>query len=458
MGSNPPPSQPFLVDTSPPVDYSVPADLILGYFTVGEVIVLLVGGFFIVCALVALILACILRKIPSQKLLSNLGCCGSWLWSCKTMIEGLKPDEITPRPTLDHKVGIKVVQSTGDYLQTPEVGKAFTYEELTAATDGFSPSNLLGEGGFGTVYKGTIAGHLVAVKQLKIGGDQGEKEFRAEVEIISRVHHRHLVSLVGHCITHSQRLLVYKYVQNGTLYDALHCSSKPVMDWAMRMNIAVGAARGLAYLHEDCHPKIIHRDIKGSNILLDQQFEAQVADFGLAKLLSDDSESHVSTRVVGTFGYMAPEYAMSGKLTDKSDVYSFGVVLLELITGKRHVHHMAGDKLSLVEWARPLLTRALGTQDVDALADPKLMNNYDKKEMLRMVEVAATCVRNSAERRPKMAMVLCALDTRNADLQQGVAPGSSREYPGRDAHQDDYRRLVYSSASPESSIDYDLGV
>ncbi|XP_022891227.1 proline-rich receptor-like protein kinase PERK10 [Olea europaea var. sylvestris] len=227
----------------------------------------------------------------------------------------------------------------------------FTYDELVNATNGFSVQNLLGEGGFGSVYKGILAdGKEIAVKQLKFGGQQGEREFRAEVEIISRIHHRHLVSLVGYCISENKRLLVYDYVANDTLYFHLHGKSRPVMDWATRVKIAIGAARGIAYLHEDCHPRIIHRDIKSSNILLDNNFEARVSDFGLAKL-AIDANSHITTRVMGTFGYMAPEYASSGKLTEKSDVFSFGVVLLELITGRKPVDtsQPLGDE-SLVEW------------------------------------------------------------------------------------------------------------
>ncbi|CAM6109003.1 unnamed protein product [Calypogeia fissa] len=391
-----------------------------------RVLSLLLGGFLILLIALSIYLAYRRLQNPNGKLLSFVG-----LSSHKTVTDGQFP-------------------------KPPEGLKAFTYEELVKATDGYSPSNLLGEGGFGTVYKGTIAGDLMAVKQLKIGGGQGEREFRAEVDIISRVHHRHLVSLLGHCISNSQRLLVYNFVPNGTLYEALHGPGKPVMDWATRMTIAVGAARGLAYLHDDCHPRIIHRDIKGQNILLDNQWQAQVADFGLAKLF-DDAKSHVTTRVMGTFGYVAPEYAMSGKLTDKSDVYSFGVVLLELITGKKHVFEMDGDKVSLVEWARPLLNQALGTQNVDAFVDPKLMNNYDKKEMFRMVEVAATCVRHSAERRPKMAVVLRALDTQHADdLHQGGRPGSNSELLKNEAKEEFH--LVSGTATAESSTDYDLGV
>ncbi|KAI5441024.1 Proline-rich receptor-like protein kinase perk1, partial [Lathyrus oleraceus] len=153
---------------------------------------------------------------------------------------------------------------------------------------------------------------------------------------ISRVHHKHLVSLVGYCSTGFQRLLVYEFVPNNTLEFHLHGNGRPTMDWPTRLRIALGSAKGLAYLHEDCHPKIIHRDIKAANILLDFKFEAKVADFGLAKIASD-LNTHVSTRVMGTFGYLAPEYAASGKLTDKSDVFSYGVMLLELLTGRRPV-------------------------------------------------------------------------------------------------------------------------
>ncbi|KAI3888603.1 hypothetical protein MKX03_031372 [Papaver bracteatum] len=194
----------------------------------------------------------------------------------------------------------------------------FTYEELVRATDGFSDYNLLGQGGFGYVHKGILPNEKeVAVKHLKLGSGQGEREFQAEVEIISRVHHKHLVSLVGYSSTGSQRMLVYEFVPNSTMEFHLHGKGRPTMDWATRLRIALGSTKGLAYLHEDCHPKIIHRDIKAANILLDAKFKAKVADFGLAKFFSD-TNTHVSTRVMGTFGYLAPEYAASGKLSEKS--------------------------------------------------------------------------------------------------------------------------------------------
>ncbi|KAE9605647.1 hypothetical protein Lal_00024866 [Lupinus albus] len=306
----------------------------------------------------------------------------------------------------------------------------FSYEELIKATNGFSSQNLLGEGGFGSVYKGYLPdGREIAVKQLKIGGGQGEREFKAEVEIISRIHHRHLVSLVGYCIQDDKRLLVYHYVPNNNLYFHLHEEGRSVLSWENRFKIAAGAARGIAYLHEDCNPRVIHRDIKSSNILLDYNFEAQVSDFGLAKLALD-AYTHITTRVMGTFGYVAPEYASSGKLTEKSDVYSFGVLLLELITGRKSVDtsQPIGDE-SLVEWARPLLSHALDNEEYDSLADPRLEKNYVGSEMFCMIEIAAACVRHSAAKRPRMGQVVRAFDSLAAsDLTNGMRLGESEAF------------------------------
>ncbi|KAK7394311.1 hypothetical protein VNO78_14833 [Psophocarpus tetragonolobus] len=326
----------------------------------------------------------------------------------------------------------------------------FTYEELIQATNGFSAQKLLGEGGFGCVYKGLlIDGREVAVKQLKVGGGQGEREFRAEVEIISRVHHRHLVSLVGYCISEHQRLLVYDYVPNNTLHYHLHGENRPILDWPTRVKVAAGAAKGIAYLHEDCHPRIIHRDIKSSNILLDLNYEARVSDFGLAKLALD-SNTHVTTRVMGTFGYMAPEYATSGKLTEKSDVYSFGVVLLELITGRKPVDasQPIGDE-SVVEWARPLLTEALDNEEFEMLVDPRLGKKYDRHEMFRMMEAAAACVRHSSVKRPRMSQVVRALNSLDElwDLNNGMKPGQSSVFDSaqQSAQIRMFRRMAFGS-------------
>ncbi|KAH0900816.1 hypothetical protein HID58_040319, partial [Brassica napus] len=303
----------------------------------------------------------------------------------------------------------------------------FTYDELSIATEGFAQSNLLGQGGFGYVHKGVLpGGKEVAVKSLKVGSGQGEREFQAEVEIISRVHHRHLVSLVGYCISGGQRLLVYEFLPNNTLEFHLYGKGRPVLEWSIRLKIALGSARGLAYLHEDCHPKIIHRDIKAANILLDFSFETKVADFGLAKL-SQDNYTHVSTRVMGTFGYLAPEYASSGKLSDKSDVFSFGVMLLELITGRPPVDLTGEMEDSLVDWARPLCMKAAQDGDYSQLADPRLETSYNQQEMAQMASCAAAAISHSARRRPKMSQIVRALegDMSMEDLNEGGRPGQN---------------------------------
>ncbi|KAA3468074.1 proline-rich receptor-like protein kinase PERK15 [Gossypium australe] len=245
---------------------------------------------------------------------------------------------------------------------------SFTYEELAIATQGFSQKNLLGQGGFGFVHKGVLPnGREVAVKSLKSGSGQGQREFQAEVEIISRIHHRHLVSLVGFSIVGDKKMLVYEFLPNKTLQFHLHEKGLPTMDWPTRLKIALGAAK----------------------------------DFGLAKL-TQDSNTHVSTRVMGTFGYLAPEYISSGKLTNKSDVFSFGVVLLELITGRRPYNPTLNMDESLVDWARPLCARAMEDGNFGQLVDPRLGNNFVNHEMASMVSCASACVRHSARQRPKM--------------------------------------------------------
>ncbi|XP_023642277.1 putative proline-rich receptor-like protein kinase PERK6 [Capsella rubella] len=321
----------------------------------------------------------------------------------------------------------------------------FTYDELAAATQGFSQARLLGQGGFGYVHKGILPnGKEIAVKSLKAGSGQGEREFQAEVDIISRVHHRFLVSLVGYCIAGGQRMLVYEFLPNDTLEFHLYGKSGNVLDWPTRLRIALGSAKGLAYLHEDCHPKIIHRDIKASNILLDESFEAKVADFGLAKL-SQDNVTHVSTRIMGTFGYLAPEYASSGKLTDRSDVFSFGVMLLELVTGRRPVDLTGEMEDSLVDWARPLCLNAAQDGDYSELVDPRLENQYEPHEMARMVACAAAAVRHSARRRPKMSQIVRTLegDASLDDLNEGGKQGQS-SFLGRGSSSD-YDSSTYSA-------------
>ncbi|KAL9242365.1 hypothetical protein vseg_016374 [Gypsophila vaccaria] len=372
------------------------------------------------------------------------------------------PTNGTGRIWSDNSETVNSFLSSGQGMVLGSGTISFTYDELKIATNGFSSVNLLGQGGFGNVHRGMLRnGKIVAVKSLKADSGQGEREFQAEVETISRVHHKHLVTLVGYCITDSQKLLVYEYVENKTMEFHVHVKGEPVMDWPTRLKIAIGAAKGLAYLHEDCHPKIIHRDIKAANILLDHSFEAKVADFGLAKFYSD-AYTHISTRVMGTFGYLAPEYASSGQLSDKSDVFSFGVLLLELVTGRRPVDFTSRAQMedSLVDWARPLLAKALQDGNFDAIVDPRLENNYNHMEMGSMITCAASCVRHSAKRRPRLSQVVRALegDLELSDLNAGVKPGFSSLYSSADLYEPPntdnmlrFRRTAYGHGDEESS-------
>uniref|UniRef100_A0A2P2KM40 non-specific serine/threonine protein kinase n=1 Tax=Rhizophora mucronata TaxID=61149 RepID=A0A2P2KM40_RHIMU len=233
----------------------------------------------------------------------------------------------------------------------------FTFRELAAATNNFRAECLLGEGGFGRVYKGHLKNknQIVAIKQLDHNGLQGNREFLVEVLMLSLLHHPNLVNLIGYCADGDQRLLVYEYMPLGSLEDHLHEISpgQKGLDWNIRMKIAAGAAKGLEYLHDKANPPVIYRDLKCSNILLGEGFYPKLSDFGLAKLGPVGDNTHVSTRVMGTYGYCAPEYAMTGQLTLKSDVYSFGVVLLEIVTGRKAIDYSkATREQNLVAWVR----------------------------------------------------------------------------------------------------------
>ncbi|CAL5068822.1 unnamed protein product [Urochloa decumbens] len=303
--------------------------------------------------------------------------------------------------------------STASFASTigtcPSTVKTFTITELEKATENFSFSKIIGEGGYGRVYRGIIEdGVEVAVKLLTRKHQNRDREFIAEVEMLSRLHHRNLVKLIGICIERSTRCLVFELVPNGSVESHLHGSDKIYgpLDFDTRMKIALGAARGLAYLHEDANPHVIHRDFKASNVLLENDYTPKVADFGLAKEASDGME-HISTQVMGTFGYVAPEYAMTGHLLVKSDVYSYGVVLLELLSGRKPVDmtQPPGSE-NLVTWARPLLTTREGLQ---RLVDPSLPAGYDFEKVAKAAAIASMCVHVEASQRPFMGEVVQAL-------------------------------------------------
>ncbi|XP_004492785.1 probable serine/threonine-protein kinase At1g01540 [Cicer arietinum] len=288
-------------------------------------------------------------------------------------------------------------------------GRWYTLRELEDATGGLCPENILGEGGYGIVYHGVLTdGTKVAVKNLLNNKGQAEKEFKVEVEAIGRVRHKNLVRLLGYCVEGAYRMLVYEYVNNGNLEQWLHGDVGPVspLTWEIRMNVILGTARGLAYLHEGLEPKVVHRDVKSSNILLDRQWNSKVSDFGLAKLLCSEN-SYVTTRVMGTFGYVAPEYACTGMLTEKSDVYSFGILIMEIITGRSPVDYgRPQGEVNLIEWLKTMV----GNRKAEEVVDPKLPEIPSSKALKRALLIALRCVDPDATKRPKMGHVIHMLE------------------------------------------------
>uniref|UniRef100_A0A0E0QFK3 non-specific serine/threonine protein kinase n=1 Tax=Oryza rufipogon TaxID=4529 RepID=A0A0E0QFK3_ORYRU len=281
----------------------------------------------------------------------------------------------------------------------------FSNAELKLATENFGSQNILGEGGYGPVYKGILTdGRVVAVKQLSQSSQQGKSQFVTEVATISSVQHRNLVKLYGCCIDSNTPLLVYEYLENGSLDQALFGDGRFNLGWSTRFEIILGIARGLSYLHEEANMRIVHRDIKASNILLDPDLKPKISDFGLAKLY-DEKKTHVNTKVAGTFGYLAPEYAMRGHLTEKVDVFSFGVVALETVAGRSNTDYsLVEDKKYLFEWAWGLYEReqALG------IVDPRL-EEINEEEVLRVIRMSFLCTQGSPHQRPSMSRVVAML-------------------------------------------------
>ncbi|XP_073053399.1 serine/threonine-protein kinase PBL27-like isoform X1 [Primulina eburnea] len=321
--------------------------------------------------------------------------------------------------------------------------QTFTFRELAASTNNFRPECLLGEGGFGRVYKGRLesTGQVVAVKQLDRDGLQGNREFLVEVLMLSLLHHPNLVNLIGYCADGDQRLLVYEYMPLGSLEDHLHDlrPDKEPLDWNTRMKIAAGAAKGLEYLHDKANPPVIYRDLKSSNILLDNGYFPKLSDFGLAKLGPVGDKTHVSTRVMGTYGYCAPEYAMTGQLTLKSDVYSFGVVFLEIITGRKAIDNTKGaGEHNLVAWARPLFK---DRRKFPKMADPLLQGRYPIRGLYQALAVAAMCLQEQAATRPLIGDVVTALTYLASQTYDPNAPvsQSNRVGPSTPRHRDERR-------------------
>ncbi|XVE82398.1 hypothetical protein DITRI_Ditri16bG0001300 [Diplodiscus trichospermus] len=306
----------------------------------------------------------------------------------------------------------------GRILETPNL-KVFTFSELKTATKNFKGDGLLGQGGFGKVYKGWVdektltptkigSGMVVAIKKLNHESMQGFEEWQSEVNFLGRLSHPNLVKLLGYCWEDKELLLVYEFMQKGSLENHLFRRNPAIepLSWKLRLKIAIGAARGLAFLHTS--EKVIYRDFKASNILLDGNYNAKISDFGLAKLAPAGGQSHVTTRVMGTYGYAAPEYIATGHLYVKSDVYGFGVVLLEMMTGLRatDTKRPAGQQ-NLVDWLKPTLSQK---RKLKSIMDARIEGQYSSKAAIKSAELTLKCLEQEPKNRPAMKEVLEALE------------------------------------------------
>ncbi|XP_004498775.1 probable receptor-like protein kinase At1g80640 [Cicer arietinum] len=312
----------------------------------------------------------------------------------------------------DAEKGVGLAPFLSKFSSVKMVGKKgcvpiIDYKQIEKSTGNFKESNILGEGGFGCVYKAQLDDNLdVAIKMLNCENQYAEREFENEVDLLSKIQHPNVISLLGCGSNENSRFIVYELMQNGSLETQLHGPSHgSALTWHMRMKIALDTARGLKYLHEHCYPQVIHRDLKSSNILLDANFNAKLSDFGLA--ITDGSQNKNNIKLSGTLGYVAPEYLLDGKLTDKSDVYAFGVVLLELLLGRKPVEKLAPSQCqSIVTWAMPQLT---DRSKLPNIVDNVIKNTMDPKHLYQVAAVAVLCVQPEPCYRPLIADVLHSL-------------------------------------------------
>ncbi|XP_004501421.1 serine/threonine-protein kinase RIPK-like isoform X2 [Cicer arietinum] len=360
------------------------------------------------------------KKITWKSLVLILGCYKTKNTLDETEKRGLKHGSFKRLCLSDISINSTSSSQAIEDLSVSLAGSklyTFTLEELREATHDFSWSNLLGEGGFGPVYKGFVDDKLrhglraqpVAVKRLNLDGSQGHREWLAEIIFLGQLRHPHLVKLIGYCCEEEQRLLVYEYMARGSLENQLFRRYSATLPWSTRMKIALGAAKGLAFLHETDKP-VIYRDFKASNILLDSDYTAKLSDLGLAKDGPDGEETHVTTTcIMGTKGYAAPEYIMSGHLSTKSDVYSYGVVLLELLTGKRVLDKSRSNReRNLVEWARPILR---DQRKLLHITDSRLEGQFPIKGALKVAALTYKCLSHHPNPRPTMSDVVKILES-----------------------------------------------
>ncbi|XP_052289564.1 G-type lectin S-receptor-like serine/threonine-protein kinase At4g27290 isoform X7 [Citrus sinensis] len=347
---------------------------------------------------------------------------------------------------LVHKRRRNIVEKTENNRETDQVQNMdlelplFELATIANATDNFSINNKLGEGGFGPVYKGTLVdGQEIAVKRLSKISEQGLKELKNEVILFSKLQHRNLVKLLGCCIQGEEKLLIYEFMPNKSLnsfiFDQERCK---ILDWSKRFHIICGTARGLLYLHQDSRLRIIHRDLKASNVLLDQDMNPKISDFGLARAFGGDETEGNTNRVIGTYGYMAPEYASDGQFSVKSDVFSFGILLLEIISGKKNRGFYHSDnKLNLIGHAWKLWNEGMPSQ----LIDPCVQDSFNLAEVIRCIHIGLLCVQQHPKDRPSMPSVILMLGSETV-LPQPKQPGYLADW--KSIRQD------YSSSTPES--------
>ncbi|PIN08012.1 Serine/threonine protein kinase [Handroanthus impetiginosus] len=346
-----------------------------------------------------------------------------WCWIAKQKGKKTKDKRIFEAHQIFSSDSTPIVLKDESQKVNIEELPLFTFETLANATDKFHDNNLLGKGGFGPVYMGKVDnGKKIAVKRLSTISGQGIEEFMNEVVVISKLQHRNLVRLVGCCVEKEEKMLIYEYMPNKSLDVCLFDPTNPsqnVLDWTKRFNIIEGIGRGLLYLHKDSRLKIIHRDLKPSNVLLDGEWNAKISDFGMARIFGSKQDHANTARVVGTYGYMAPEYAMEGRFSEKSDVYSFGVLMLEILKGKKNTHYYNQEwSLSLLGCAWKLWSEGNGL----AFADETIVDSNIEEEIMRCIHVALLCVQEFPKNRPAIQTILSMLNREIVDLPEPEQP------------------------------------
>uniref|UniRef100_J3L4R1 non-specific serine/threonine protein kinase n=2 Tax=Oryza brachyantha TaxID=4533 RepID=J3L4R1_ORYBR len=376
----------------------------------------------------------VVATISGVLLLGALGCC--WFWRNKarrngTAAPGGDGDDVLPFRVRNQQHLALSAGAARDHQRRDEKRECDDKDlglplldlgAIVAATDGFAASNKIGEGGFGPVYRGKLEdGQEVAVKRLSRRSVQGVVEFKNEVKLIAKLQHRNLVRLLGCCIDDDERMLVYEYMHNQSLDTFIFDEGKrKLLRWSKRFEIILGVARGLLYLHEDSRFRIIHRDLKASNVLLDRNMVPKISDFGIARMFGGDQTTAYTRKVIGTYGYMSPEYAMDGVFSMKSDVYSFGVLVLEIVTGRRNRGFYEAElDLNLLRYAWLLWKEG---RSVDLL-DQILGGSFDYSEVLRCIQIALLCVEVQPKNRPLMSSVVMMLGSENATLPEPNEPG-----------------------------------